>query len=253
VISIFGTELTTSTQFDATFPTTLGGSQVEINGTLVPMYYASPTQISVVIPYTLGSAVVGNVRVIRGGTPSNSVPFFVNTTSPGVFTQNASGVGYAAALHPDYSLITPQNPARPNEIIQVFLTGMGAVNPPNPAGAPGPAAEPLSRVVAATEVVIDQTDSVIHYSGLAPTLGGLYQINAQVPAGAGAGDQYLEVAGPDAYNSQVLIPIGGTALSLSEASAGSRAATRTKVHSGRSARRGAAAEGGPRRPGGRSR
>lgn len=49
---------------------------------------------------------------------------------PGVFTlPPAIGYGDGAILHPDYSLVSPANLNR-DEIVQVFLTGPGDVEPP---------------------------------------------------------------------------------------------------------------------------
>ncbi len=196
---------------DATFPTTLGGVQVLINGEPVPLYVVAPSQISVVLPYDVTGPVI-EVHATRNGTESNHVTAFVSSTSPGIFTIPASGLGYAAALHLDYSLITPDNPARPGETVSVFLTGLGAVNPAVPAGTPGPA-NPFSTVTNPISSRIDGLDATISYSGLAPLLPALYQLNIEVPADARAPVDYLDVQGPDSISSQVAIPIGtnGTA------------------------------------------
>ena len=47
-------------------------------------------------------------------------------------------------------------------------------------------------------------------AGLAPQLAGLYQVNLTIPTGLTAGDNYLDIAGPDSYTSEVLISIGGS-------------------------------------------
>jgi hypothetical protein len=62
----------------------------------------------------------------------------------------------------------------------------------------------------AITVYIDgSVSAAVGYSGLAPQLAGLYQINLTVPAGLTAGDHYLDIAGPDAYSSECKIAIGG--------------------------------------------
>jgi hypothetical protein len=58
-------------------------------------------------------------------------------------------------------------------------------------------------------VYIGGAQATVGYAGLAPQLAGLYQINVTVPTGAIAGDNNLDIAGPDAYSSECLIAIAG--------------------------------------------
>ncbi len=242
LVTIFGSGFADGSDsfVDASFPTTLGNVQVMVNGRLAPIYVVTATQISIVLPYDT-EAPVGEITVIRNGTTGNRVTFFVNATSPGIFTVPPRGIGYAAALHPDYSLIDATKPAQVGETIQVFLTGLGEVNPAVAAGTPGPT-DPLSTVTSPVGVMIDQLDANIGYAGLAPLLPGLYQLNILVPAGTRAQDVYVDVSGPDAYNSQVLLPVGGGAAADARA-AGKVGERRRRSARGRPTGRGA--RGGP--------
>jgi uncharacterized protein (TIGR03437 family) len=56
-----------------------------------------------------------------------------------------------------------------------------------PAGSPGPAQEPLPRTVQPVSVTMDGIEAKVTYSGLAPGFPGVYQVNAIVPDGVGAG------------------------------------------------------------------
>ena len=49
------------------------------------------------------------------------------------------------------------------------------------------------------------------YSGLAPQLAGLYQVNLTVPAGLAANDYSLDIGGPDSYSSVCKIAVGSAA------------------------------------------
>jgi uncharacterized protein (TIGR03437 family) len=215
LISLFGTGLGTGVVQDATFPTTLGGTTVTIDGRAAPLYYVSPTQINAIVPFETPTG-VAEITVSRGGSTSKRVTVYVNRTAPGVFAVPPTGLGYAAALHGDYSLITPQNPARPSEAIMVYLTGLGRTNPQIATGAAGPSAEPLARAVEVIDASINGRAANILYAGMAPGLRG-YQINLTVPAATPAGDQYLDVGGPDALNSQILLPISGVRSATSTA------------------------------------
>ncbi|MBL8216094.1 MAG: hypothetical protein JNK87_35560 [Bryobacterales bacterium] len=209
-LSLYGTNLSTSTAIDSNFPNTLGGVQVLINGQQAPLYVVSPGLINAVAPFNL-TGDIARIEVNNNGQVSNAVTTFINATSPGVFTVPPGGAGYAAAQHTsDFSLVTPENPARPGETIAVYLTGLGDVRPPITAGTPGPT-NPLSTTTVQTGTYLDGERATVTFSGLAPTLIGLYQINFVVPNNTPGGDRYLEVSGPDSYHSQALLPVAGAA------------------------------------------
>jgi uncharacterized protein (TIGR03437 family) len=208
----------------STFPTNIGGVQILIDGVPAPLYYVSPTQCAAIIPYDSSEFSFASIQVNNNGTLSNKVTEFLDdvssptaSTSPGVFTNPADGVGYAAALHADYSLITNANPAQPGEAISVYLTGLGQVFPTITDGAPGGSSTLNYTVQTITAAVDDTVNAVatatVSYAGLAPGYAGLYQINLTVPTGINAGDDYLVIEGPDTYSEEAIIPIGsgGTA------------------------------------------
>jgi len=214
LITLFGTNIGPSRlQVASTlpFPTTLGGVQVMIDNVLAPIYYVSANQVSVIAAYENTSA-VAQIQVINNGTPSNAVTEFVNLTAPGVFTNPIGGVGYAAALHQNYSLVSTASPAQVGETISVFLTGLGDVFPSIPDGSAGPSST-LSMTSNPITADINGTTATVTYAGLAPGLAGLYQVNLQIPSGVSAGDNYLDISGPDSYASEALISIGSSGLS----------------------------------------
>jgi uncharacterized protein (TIGR03437 family) len=130
---------------------------------------------------------------------------FVHLTAPGVFTEPPGGVGYGAVLHGDYSLVTAQSPAQAGETVSVYLTGLGTTNPLVPDGSAGVFGE-TNNIIAV--YVGGQLVTNIGYCGLAPGLAGLYQINFTVPSGVTAGDNSLEIVGPDSDAAEALIPVG---------------------------------------------
>ena len=190
------------------FPISLGNVQVTINGVAAPIYYVSPTQISAIVPYEL-DADIAQVQVITDGNPSNTVTMFTNETSVGVFSVPPGGLGYGAVLHQNGSLVSPANPAVIGETVSVYLTGLGAVSPGIADGAAGPVST-LSQATNTITADISGTTATVTYSGLAPQLAGLYQVNLTVPSGVTSGDNFLDISGPDSYTSEVLISISGT-------------------------------------------
>ncbi len=210
LITLYGTNLAPDTMVNsaAPFSNQLDNVQVLINNRPAAIYYVSPTQLSALVPYET-ELTLAQIQVMNNGNASNTVTVFMNTTQPGVFTVPAGGVGYAAALHPDYSLVTSQSPAKPGETVAVFVTGLGDVSPANPDGAAGPA-NPLSQTTNTIQADINGNTATVGYAGLAPGLAGLYQVNITIPAGVSAGDASLNLSGPDSYTSEALIPIGTT-------------------------------------------
>jgi len=129
---------------------------------------------------------------------------FVNATAPGVFTIPAGGIGYAAAQHADFSLVTPSHPAQAGETIAAFVTGLGDVFPSIVDGDAGVFGSTSNTITA----FVSGTAATVAYAGLAPGLVGLYQLNVTIPSGLTAGDNYLDISGPDSYASEALISIG---------------------------------------------
>jgi uncharacterized protein (TIGR03437 family) len=227
LLTLFGTGLsaaTLTTQGGQTFPSSLGGVSVTIDGLACPIYYVSSTQLSVIVPYGVASNMTGlaDIQVTNNGAKSNVVQMYLTDAAPGAFSQNANGIGFAAATHALTGVeITSSNPAQPGEYISLYLTGLGPVTPTVTDGILGPS-NPLSTadIYNAGNLAVFFNDfnangspgnpGIIQFAGLAPTLAGLYQINIQVPTfGLGAGDNvYLEFFTDAADIDQIQIPYG---------------------------------------------
>jgi minor extracellular serine protease Vpr len=79
-------------------------------------------------------------------------------------------------------------PARRGEVVEIYATGLGAVSNPPGFGNAGSAA-PLSRTLGDTTAEIGTTRATVLYSGMAPGLPGVYQVNALVPQDSPTGDR----------------------------------------------------------------
>jgi uncharacterized protein (TIGR03437 family) len=229
VVALTGTGFSTETteiQGGQPFPALLGGVSVSIDGYPCPIYYVSPTQLNVIVPYevALNTTGLGNIQVTNGSTKSNVVQVYLTDAAPGAFSQGQDGIGLAAALHnATGELITLDNAAQPGEYISLYMTGLGTVTPAITDGAVPPDS-PLSWSdlfqSGYVAVYFDDYNSFdcstgcvgnIQYAGLVPTLAGLYQINVQVPtSGLGAGDSvYVEFVTDAADVNEIQIPIAG--------------------------------------------
>jgi uncharacterized protein (TIGR03437 family) len=201
IATIFGSSLTdgssvlnTSFGSDGRLVTTLGGTQVRVNGVLAPMFFATPGQLAIQIPVEVAGQTSASLQVIAAGQPSDPRTIFIDSATPGVFTANQSGAGPGAITHVNGSAVSQQNPARPDEILVLYATGFGALNPPLATGAPSAG---NTTAVAAT-VTVDGVPATVLFSGTTPGLVGLNQINLRVPASTRA-----------ANNIPVVVTIGG--------------------------------------------
>lgn len=186
--------------------------KVLINNIAAPIVYAQANQIAVIVPFevTQPNITVAQFQVINNGQSSNVITEFVNLTTPGVFTQDESGFGLAAALHANGSPVTDDNPAQAGETVQVFMSGLGSVFPSILDGVGAPTT-PLSNTSNTITADINYTTATVAFQGLAPGFAGLYQVNVQIPSGLTAGEGSLDLGGPDSYTIEAFIPIGDAA------------------------------------------
>jgi uncharacterized protein (TIGR03437 family) len=201
-VTLFGANLSPVTLLAQSLPlvNNLGGVQVTVNGRPAPVYFVSSTQVSVIVPFATSES-FATFQVSNNGTLSNNVTVYRAPTAPGVYTLTQDGVGTAAVLHADNSLVTQASPAVIGETLQLFVTGLGAVTPAVADGATAPS-NPLSRVNANIAIYVDSQPAQVSFQGLAPGFAALYQVNFVVPAGVSSGIVYLDVSTPDAYTSE---------------------------------------------------
>jgi uncharacterized protein (TIGR03437 family) len=215
-VTLFGAGLARSTQQISAlpFPLTLNGVTVTINGKQAPLYYVAADRIYLVVPYATQGPTAAIVVVNQNGT-SNTVTVPVAASAPGIFALDQTGAGSGAILHSDFSVVNDASPAHKGETIQIYLTGLGAVNSPPADGRPG-GTSPLSTTVVPASDTCDNSSTCVlmggraakvSYAGLAPGLPGVYQINAEVPALATGGRIPLAIVTPNAVHDQVYVPV----------------------------------------------
>ena len=196
IVSIFGSGLAQSTMGASGFPlqTTLGGASTGITGLVAfgifsaPIYYASPTQINIQLPFFPTSG-APDLTVNLGGQNVGETIFVMQSTAPGIFLLNGT---QAAALNQDGTVNGPTQPALAGSVIQVYATGLGAVDNPVVEGAAAPAS-PLSQTIATVQASIGGQAAQVQFAGLAPGFAGLYQVNVVVPQLA-SGAYALQIA-----------------------------------------------------------
>jgi uncharacterized protein (TIGR03437 family) len=190
IAAVFGSNLSVGTsgqQITVPLPTTLAQSSFLIGGQLAPMYLASPGQANVQIPWEMAGKTQTTITATVSGKASNGQFISLAPFAPGIFTMNMTGAGQGAILIAGTAQVAaPGTPALRGGYIAIFCTGLGAVTNQPATGAAGPSA-PLAYSATLPTVSIGGVPAFVSYSGLAPTLVGLYQVNAQVPLGVTPG------------------------------------------------------------------
>ena len=196
-IAIFGDRLADSQQATNTapFPPSLAGTQVLFGTKALPLLYVSATQVNALIPYSLTSSTNHPLQIVRDGT--TSTPFNVTQADvlPAIYTADQTGTGQGAILIAGTgSLAAPvgafpgSKPVAAGQYIAIFANGLGPVVNTPADGAAAPSAAPFATTLMTPAVTIGGIPApVIEYSGLAPGLVGLYQVNVQVPTGVTSG------------------------------------------------------------------
>ena len=172
-------------------PPVLADTQVLVNGAPSALFYVSPGQINFPLSLNLPAPGTVDVQVIRQSTGQiyggAEVP--MQTASPGLFTAGGTGTGQAVSVNAvDNTVNSPTNAVARGQYLTLYATGQGPVQgaPPDGEPATGPVPTALNPQVLLGGVYIPS--SSIQYSGLAPYLVGVWQINIQVPTTAPTGN-----------------------------------------------------------------
>ena len=183
VMSIFGARLAPSTsQARSTpLPTTLNGVSATVNGVRAPIYYTSPSQINIQIPYetSSGTAVVG----IDNNSEVATYFFKVTAAAPGIFTGKNNA-------------LAPASTAKAGDTITLYMTGDGdtdiyLLNGTSPGSGIPLNSLPSPRLP--VTVTVGGSPANIVFLGITPGLVGETQVNFTVPSDVAPGAQPVVV------------------------------------------------------------
>jgi adhesin/invasin len=194
IISLFGVNLATSTVSapSTPLPTTLGGTQVLVNGVAAPLFYVSPTQVNAQLPDGISGTVT--ITVISGTITGVTTTVQVTSFSPGIFAvagaqgQIGAPNSQGAILNSDLTPNSSTNPAASGSVIVIYATGLGPTTPPLAAGQPGSSSAPYNTLANPVTVSVNGQSAAVSFEGAAPGFVGLFQINASIPAGTPPGN-----------------------------------------------------------------
>ena len=183
LISLIGSNLSPVSQASTTtpLPTALGESCLTVNGVPVPMLFASSEQINAQIPYQVD----GNVTLIlrTPGGVSDNFNLTILPAAPSIFRSGTNGPESqlpAVVRARNNEIVTVSNPIHRDDVISIYLTGMGNTSPAVEAGFPG-GSNPIATPLIEPTVRIGGVALAVEFAGLAPGQVGVYQINARVP------------------------------------------------------------------------
>jgi len=193
-------------------PRLLGGVCVTIDNEAMPLVMTSPGQINAQIPW--GISVGRHTLVVRAvdrnlASPAQSIT--VAKYAPAAYVNSVTG--QAALFRPDGSPVTKSKPAKRDEPLVLYATGLGPTTGATvTTGQPSP-----SNPLAVTEKVrvffgdprYKEAEVIVDWSGLAPGQVGIYQINLRVPGAHWKGDELpvtIRVGGVDSPASGPLVP-----------------------------------------------
>jgi len=182
LLSVYGTAMGNFAQSAGTIPLPqyLAGFEASVNGVTAPLYYVSPDQVNIQIPYETQP---GNA-MLTVGNPYVNVNFQLQIVpaAPGIFMSN----GFTAA---------PFSSAAPGSITTLFITGEGQVSPSIATG-DSPSSNPSNdypKPELPYSMTVANQPATINFIGIPPGLVGVTQINYTVPSNAPLGVQPVVV------------------------------------------------------------
>ncbi len=183
-IAVYGSGLAPFTQQAGRIPLpfSLAGVSATINGISAPVYFVSPGQINLQIPYETGSGPA--VLAVNNNGQVAAFSFPVSVAAPGIFNffiDNTAGL---------------RNSGAPGHIMTIFASGAGDLAPSLATGATPPAFTPVPGLPAPrlpVTVTVGGEAAAVAFAGNASGLVGAIQINFTVPADLAPGPQPVVV------------------------------------------------------------
>jgi uncharacterized protein (TIGR03437 family) len=165
-------------------PLTMQGVSATVNGVSAPLYYVSESQVNLQIPYEAGLGPA--VLAINNGGQVAALPIRIAVTAPGLSTGSNSTVTATG---------------KPGDIVVVYISGEGDLNPTLATGAAPASTTAISRLPRPRQpvtVTVGGISANIAFAGIPSGLAGVAQINFTIPPGTASGPQPLIVKVGDA-------------------------------------------------------
>jgi len=169
------------------FGLNLNGGTVQFDGVSAPVIFTSASQLNLQVPWEVQGKSSTTVTVTVNGVTSAPQAITVGLAAAGIFSLGAPNGGQGAIINGNGVVVDANSPAHAGDYLEIFCTGLGAVSNTPQTGAEA-GANPLSSLIGTLTATIGGVSAPVVFAGLAPGYTGLYQVNAQVPPGIGAGN-----------------------------------------------------------------
>jgi uncharacterized protein (TIGR03437 family) len=172
----------------ASWPTTLGHTQVKLGDRALPLYYTSAGQLNAQVPFDLPENAQLQLVVQRDNAISVPASVSVAAAQPAIFTMDYSGTGQGAIVNGITNLLADSaNPVKAGDVITIYCTGLGAVDPAVKEGEMA-SSTVVSHTVRTVTATVGGLPAKVDFAGMAPGFIGLYQANVFIPSGVTPGD-----------------------------------------------------------------
>ncbi len=184
LVSVYGTNFGAFAQAAGAIPLPfiMAGFEAYVDGVPAPLYYVSPGQVNIQIPYETQP---GGQSMLVTGNPYDDATqtIAISASAPGIFSSGGATVPFPSAQR--------------GQTTTIFITGEGMVNDPSlqDGQTPDPST-PVSKlpkpILPASMTVGGQTANIA-FIGIPSGLVGVTQVNFVVPANAPLGSQPVVV------------------------------------------------------------
>jgi adhesin/invasin len=198
LVTVSGTQFSSSVAKagHVPLPIFMAGVRAFVNGVAAPLYYVSPEQLNLQIPYETSTNGGATLQVENNGQATSAV-FDVASAAPGIFTDGSGAV-------------VPGGSAPRGQIATLFVNGAGVLTPAVPTGTAPSADTPLAELpqpAAATTVTVGGIPAPVAFIGVTAGLVGVTQINFQVPGAVGTGPQPVVVTVGDVSSPPAILNV----------------------------------------------
>ena len=165
------------------------GARVTVNGQLVKVYFASATEVILVVPENVALG-PGEIIVTNADGFSSRAEVVISSAAPGVFTVSGDGKGEGIILDSDLLTTGPFDPSNGNRRLSIFATGV--------------------RQAASVSVTVGGQATIVETVARAD-LDGLDEIHILLRAGlSGAGSSTLLVEADGMKSNPVSVVLDGS-------------------------------------------
>jgi len=184
IFSLYGLNLaaagTSALTTSNTWPRSINGVSISINGVYAPLYYVSPTQINGQIPFETAPG-TATALIAVNGSQADQITFPVAAAQPDVLVQG--GGTQAVAVNQTGAVNTASTPAHPGDEEVIYLSGIGIPSPTVPTGEPSPSSPPFAMANYPYSITLNGQQTRVDFLGYAPGFPALVQADFAIPAG----------------------------------------------------------------------